>query len=275
MKKERKNIKFILLTLVCFTSISILSAAPTRIMPLGDSITYDARYEETRSHSVRTGYRSHLYHKLVEAKYDVNFVGSRIAGEAITPSFDPDNEGHPGWTSFELAEETYTFMTQSNPDIVLLHIGTNDLTSTTASGVNAALNEIDYYEQKSGRTVQVIVALIIDRQIHDGRIPSFNTRLQEMLAKRMINGDNLIMVDMYSGAGFTSDDYIDNTHPNDAGYSKMADVWFDALMQPYTPELYTFASTIVDSSYVKSQHVNETEHSVTIITEVPNSGINF
>jgi len=275
MKKEQKNFKFFLTILVFLGRISILYAAPTRIMPLGDSITFDARYDDTRSDSVRTGYRSHLYYKLVDAKYEVNFVGSRIAGEAITPPFDPDNEGHPSWTSFEIAEDAYTFMTQSNPDIVLLHIGTNDLTSTTPWGVDATLNEIDYYEQKTGRVVQVIVALIIDRQIHDGRIASFNTRLKETLEKRIIDGDNIIMVDMYSGAGLTSEDYADNTHPNDTGYSKMADVWFNALMQPYTPALYAFPSTIVNSSYIQSQTVDELAQSVTFITEVPDTGINF
>lgn len=275
MKKEQKNFKFFLTILVFLGGISVLYAVPTRIMPLGDSITFDARYDDTRSDSVRTGYRSHLYYKLVEAKYEVNFVGSRIAGEAITPPFDPDNEGHPSWTSFEIAEDAYTFMAQSNPDIVLLHIGTNDLTTTTPWGVDSTLNEIDYYERETGRVVQVIVALIIDRQIHDGRIASFNTRLKETLEKRIIDGDNIIMVDMYSGAGLTSEDYADNTHPNDAGYSKMADVWFNALMQPYTPALYAFPSSIVDNSYIQSQTVDETAHSVTFITEIPVSGINF
>jgi len=275
MKKEQKSFKFFLTILVCFSGISILYAAPIRIMPLGDSITFDAKYDDLRSDSIRTGYRSHLYYKLVEAEYEVNFVGSQIAGDAITPPFDPDNEGHSGWTSFEIAEDAYTFMTQSNPDIVLLHIGTNDLTSTTPWGVDATLNEIDYYEQKTGRLVQVIVALIIDRQTPDGRISSFNTRLKETLEKRIIDGDNILVVDMYSGAGLTSEDYADNTHPNDAGYSKMADVWFNALMQPYTPALYTFASTVVNSAFVQSQTVNEAEQSVTFITEVPDTGINF
>jgi len=275
MKIEQKKFKFFLTILVFLGGISVLYAAPTRIMPLGDSITFDAKYDDPRSDSERTGYRSHLYYKLVEAKYEVNFVGSQIAGEAITPPFDPDNEGHPSWTSFDIAELAYTFMSQSNPDIVLLHIGTNDLTSTTPWGVDSTLNEIDYYERKTGRVVQVIVALIIDRQIHDGRIASFNSRLKETLEQRIIDGDNIIMVDMYSGAGLTSEDYADNTHPNDAGYSKMADVWFNALMQPYTPALYAFPSSIVDSSYIQSQTVDEAAQSVTFITEVPDTGINF
>ncbi|MDQ7084903.1 MAG: hypothetical protein Q9M36_08195 [Sulfurovum sp.] len=80
-------------------------------MPLGDSITYDdayADYPSARPANLRYAYRSYLWYQLQTAHYNVDFVGSRSAGSAILPAFDPDNEGYPGWTSNELADITYT-----------------------------------------------------------------------------------------------------------------------------------------------------------------------
>ena len=50
-----------------------------RIMPLGDSITYDNYSGDTRPSSIRTSYRSHLWWELQDNGYNVDFVGSVIA----------------------------------------------------------------------------------------------------------------------------------------------------------------------------------------------------
>ncbi len=191
-----------------------------KIMPLGDSITHGI--------PSNSGYRSHLWYKIVNAGDTADFVGSRNVGAEITPSFDTNNEGHPGWTSYEIAERIHGYMTQSQPNIVLLHIGTNDY-STSISGVNSILNQIDIYEQESGKTVKVFVATIIDKRDGFIIINGFNANLKRLVDSRKKDGDKLTLVDMYNNAGLTSADYADNTHPNDNGYKKMADVWFKAL----------------------------------------------
>ena len=55
---------------------------PVKIMPLGDSITYNDHDGETRSSSERPGYRLPLWEQLIAGGYSVDFVGSRVAGEA-------------------------------------------------------------------------------------------------------------------------------------------------------------------------------------------------
>lgn len=275
----KPNFKFLFTALWLTMGITILHAAPVSIMPLGDSITYDDRHSDyegaARPASIRTGYRSHLYYKLQDASYETDFVGSRIAGDKVIPAFDPDNEGHPNWTSFDIAEKVYGYLTQNHADIVLLHIGTNDH-STSILGVDSILHQIDLYEQQTGRSVRVMVALIIDRQYQtDLTIQVFNEKLRKLIAWRASGGDSLTMVDMYRGAGLTKADYADNTHPNDFGYQKMSTVWFNALMAPYTPELYTFPATVVNRAYIKSLNVNETTRSVTFVAEVPDTGMTF
>ena len=278
---------FVKLVLFAFIANTTLSAA-IRIMPLGDSITYDDRYEDYNGHprpaSVRTAYRSHLWYMLEDADYPADFVGSRIAGDAVVPPFDPENEGHPGWTSYDIAERTYEYMSNSIPDIVLLHIGTNDRSTTNPRGVEEILNEIDQYELDSHHHIKVIAALIIDRQEHDERIKTFNRRLNDMLLKRIKNGDDIVIVDMYHDAGLTEDDYVDNTHPNKNGYYKMAKVWYTALMNnPYNPNghapnrppvsIKDFPTSLVPEQYIQTMTFKG--KSVDFITEVPDTGIQF
>lgn len=273
------NVKSLLPLLWISLSFSSLHAELIRIMPLGDSITYDdtlADHEGTpRPSSIRTGYRSHLHYKLTDAEYPVDFVGSRVAGEKIIPAFDPHNEGHPGWTSYEIGSKVYTYLSQNPADIVLLHIGTND-NDTSVAGVNDILDQIDLYEEHTGRFVRVLVALIIDRQAQDDLIiAGFNHNLDNLLQRRISSGDAITVVDMYHGAGLTSADYTDHTHPSDAGYQKMAQVWFDALMAPYNVALHSFPNTLVSRVHIRSITVDEDANNVTFITDVPDSGITF
>jgi len=253
--------------------------ASTKIMPLGDSITYDDTYadkEHPRPAGKRSGYRNYLWYFLKDAGLDIDFVGSQKAGQDIKPPFDPDNEGHPGWTSFDIADHAYEYMVQSRPNVVLLHIGTNDRTTTSPYGVELILNEIDQYEIDYHTHVKVYVALIIDRKEHDGRIDIFNRRLNDMLKKRIALGDDIVIVDMYHGAGLTSSDYADNTHPNDHGYYKMARVWYHALMaNGFGDPLHAFPTTLVPTEYIQSTKINDQAGVIEFITEVPDAGIQF
>ena len=133
---------------------------------------------------------------------------------------------------------------------------------------------INLYESESGRKVRVLVSLIIGGQSANAIRP-FNENLEKLIKKRIINGDNITLVDMYRTAGLTTNDFIDRIHPNDNGYKKMAQVWFKALMAPYTPSLYIFPNKIVNSSYIESLEVNEKMHSVTFVTKIPETGLIF
>jgi len=270
----KRYLNVIILFLWLSLGMSALHAATINIMPLGDSITYDSKYGDTRSSSIRTGYRSHLWYKLKDVGFEANFVGSQIAGEAIIPSFDPHNEGHPGWNQFEIAEETGTYMNDSKPDIVLLHIGTND-TTTNPAGIDDILSAIDLYESENKKTVDVYVSLIIDREHSDPRITAFNNRLAELLRQRIDSGDNIIIVNMFKNAQLTGSDYADETHPNDSGYAKMANVWFDALTISFNPTLSAYPYTILAPSSIVTTSTDANAKTINIIANVPSNGITF
>jgi len=273
--------------LISFFTLSLITtyihaeeaSNPIKIMPLGDSITSGyilADLDNPRPLSVRTGYRNHLWYILNNANFSADFVGSQVAGQEIVPPFDPDHEGHRGWHSNDIAEKTYEYMTYSAPDIVLLHVGTNDY-STSVNGIASILNQIDLYEQASGHSIRVLVAQIIDNASPNGIIRGFNENIQSLVTSRILDGDNIMLVDMYRGAGLQGSDYTDMIHPNDSGYYKIASVWANIIMTPYTynPELSRFPTTIVPKGYIQSVNINSSGDTIEFITSVPASGMTF
>jgi len=263
-----------MIILSIFMGVSALHATPARIMPLGDSITEG--YIEDVDSSELYGYRGHLWLLLQNEGYEADFVGSQIMGEAVEPAFDTDFEGYYGWTSYALSSITYESLIQNPADIVLLHVGTNDLAlGPSTTGVVQILDQIDRYERDSGQTVKVFVSMIIEQADYD--VKQFNENLAVVIGTRIRYGDNLTLVNMYTGAGLTMNDYSDRVHPNNSGYSKMAAVWFNAIMGPDTPGLYAYPYTLVAEEYIESGSlfVNNATQTVEFVTAIPDNGIIF
>ena len=155
-------------TLTCLVSVCAIFAgaayaqAPTKIMLLGDSITYDDRIGKYSAFGERTAYRQPLWQLMSSSGYYVDFVGTRIAGQDVLPAFDPDNEGYPGKRDDEIALIVYDLLIQNRPDVVLLHIGTNGVDPSSLD-VERILDEIDRYEADYGATVTVFLARISNR----------------------------------------------------------------------------------------------------------------
>ncbi len=229
--------KIMVVSIVISTYLSVQSMAsePVKIMPLGDSIT------KGNGSTNYTGYRKSLYLNLINSGYNIDFVGSQNDGNFP----DTDHEGHAGWhadkegTTNDIVGQVYGWLTDNPADIILLHIGTNDI---SVAGQNAAeisdiLDEIEQYELDSGSEIIVILARIINRRNHDcdntmGKsvTTAFNDDVEDMANIRISNGDKIIVVDMECNAGIDYvNDLVDDLHPNDTGYSKMANVWFNAL----------------------------------------------
>jgi len=193
-------------------------------MPLGDSITFDWHYSDPRNNTQRHGYRNHLWYKLQAAKYDVDFVGTLHNGSAVNPSFDGHHQGYTGFTTHQIASLVYSKLQSTSPDIILLHIGTNDSMSYSPydmTGLEKILNQIDLYEKNHHKDITVILARIIPLPKAGSWVTNFNRSLDTMVANRISAGDNIIKVNMN-----TISSLIDGIHPTDSGYHQMANIWF-------------------------------------------------
>ena len=225
--------RYLFVLLVSFLSFNTISAETTRIMLLGDSITEDYRFSDStnpRPVGLKNGYRNDLWYMLQDAKYNVDFVGRRKFGADIRPKFDIDNEGYSGLTSQQIADGVKTPIQIFAPHIVVLHIGTNDY-STSSKGVENILKNIDALEKQYNFPITIIVARIINKTNYSSLISTFNKNLQRMLDRRIANGDDIVVVDMEHDAGLYYDarNFADLLHPNNSGYHKMAKVWFKAI----------------------------------------------
>ncbi len=232
MKKISIPSQYIKFFFFLLCSISILQAT-TKIMPLGDSITWDWHYDDPRTDAERSGYRNYLWYQLTDKGYSIDFVGSKTNGGAVKPHFDGNNEGYTGETSYQIANRIYRLLEMNPPEIILLHIGTNDslyYPSTDTSGVEEILDQVDRFEKNSGTHIKVILSRIIKLPSNSTWISQFNNSIEAMARDRIARGDDIKIVDMENGAGLDySRDLIDEIHPTDRGYEKMANVWFDAL----------------------------------------------
>lgn len=217
---------------------TVLFGQVVKIMPMGNSITFDYRSGDSRPDGDRISYRFRLYQLLKDAGYSFDFVGSENSGlnYFLDPEYD-DNAGFPGISDDQLAvlintgynaaanqnEAPGPYLNYYHPDIILLHIGTNGL-NESPDDVEDILDNIRRYKSD----VIILVARIINRKSGSSLTTTFNNNVEAMVNAR---GDNrIIMVNMETGAGinYISDMY-DDLHPNQTGYNKMAAKWFEVL----------------------------------------------
>ena len=244
---------------------------PIRIMPLGDSIT-KGQWGRNKEDCM-VGYRYFLEKKL--KNFDVDFVGSQSDPRSNIPievipdcgglSEEFDDRDHEGY--FNLRTENFlnnaqpfseviidNILQDNEPDIILLHIGTNDLkdllrrlenieenrrdsyiddfTNSQIDEVVQLLNRIETYESSNGQQVIVFLALIINRYPIQDFITIFNNKLRVEAINRINDRMNkIIVVDMENDAGINYESELyDGEHPNLAGYKKMANLWYRHLV---------------------------------------------
>ncbi|MEE9355422.1 MAG: LamG-like jellyroll fold domain-containing protein, partial [Methylococcaceae bacterium] len=184
--------------------------SPIRMLPLGDS--------NTNAANGRKSYRPRLYFDLVGAGFDVDFVGSRLDPSG---SHDKDHEGWSGYTPSNIAVNLNSWLSLSPNDVIMLHIGTNDLSVVDVEDI---LNVVDAYDPN----ITVVLARIINRATYHQPTTDFNIALEIMAQSRIINGDKIVVVDM-EPALIYPDDMVDELHAAETGYNKMASVWLDGL----------------------------------------------
>lgn len=190
-------------------------------MPLGDSIT--------DGHLVPGGYRTDLWYRLTKQRgYPIRFVGSLSNGPNILPQ--KQHEGHSGWTIDRIRGEVEGWLDRSQPDIILLTIGTNDVIQYRR--VEIALDRLNsLIEEIFARLPQVrlfVTSLPPIATPHiNARVMHYNQGVRELVTQKENSAHHLNFVEM--NAIFNLDDLPDGIHPNRNGFYKMAIVWDKAL----------------------------------------------
>jgi lysophospholipase L1-like esterase len=207
---------------LAFGQVGVAHAAESnggvRVMPLGDSIT--------DGFNVPGGYRSDLWQQLVAAGYTIDFVGSLSNGPAALG--DHDHEGHSGWRIEQLDANIVSWLQAPTPRTVLLTIGTNDVIQNyDLANAPARLSTLIDHIIATVPDVELFVSTIVPLPSNEAGVEAFNAAIPAIVQARVDAGHTVHVVDMHSA--ITAADLADGIHPNAAGYSKMAAVWYQAL----------------------------------------------
>jgi len=211
-----------------------------KIMPLGDSITYG-------SGGTNAGYRGPLYSLLSGVGYDFQFVGSTNGNPGTLPT-SPVNqtyhEGHGGWRTGDdsngilhgvrtVADGGLGWLANTPPDVVLLHIGTNNTGSPEPQSIIDVGGILDQIHTQRP-TAFTFVAQIVPKVSGGVQLPwvtQYNTDLITLVADKQALGYGVALVDMNTNYPTPwSTTMPDNVHPNGTGYAWMAQQWFDAII---------------------------------------------
>ncbi len=212
-----------------------------KIMPIGDSLTEAAD----------PGYRGYLYTSLIDADYNIDFVGVK-QGEPSSGG-DPD---HSGFSGFIIGPDANKYGANNSImyqldndfkimsvdcDVILLLIGTNDFWNidydTTSDGYNpwndgairlAPLLD-KMYSMKPN--VTILVSNITPLSNDKGYASLFNSQVPDIVKEQKAKGRSCYFVDANS-LDWQETDYKgggDNLHFNASGYQKLAGAFYGVL----------------------------------------------
>jgi lysophospholipase L1-like esterase len=235
--------------ILCFATTA---TAQYKIMFLGNSITQGNQYHP--------GYKYKLWQMLVDAQTDVELVGSHDMNEGGSPSvkgtlykgktYTNRNEGHWGWSADEILNgrdgkgNLSEWLQGYTPDIVLMHLGTNDMFRQCASPscyqeTVKELKEVVRQIRMKNPNAIIMVAKLLPAYIQKvgpeaaNNIEMLNKMIPAMVKELNTPTSLVVLADQYDRFDPTTGiDTHDGVHPNANGELKMARKWFAAL-QPY------------------------------------------
>ena len=220
------------------------AAGSVSIMPIGDSIT-EGMGEDG-------GYRKYLDYTLNQKGIDHDMVGLKkdarttftYNGQSV--QYDGD---HAGYSGFQIKQVPDWGKSQGNtgslynelknndavkkckPDIVLLIIGTNDMTANRSmSDCSNDLHDlVDYILADMPSGGKVFMGSIPEFTMYGGnpeKIANYNNTVKSVAESY---GDNVQFADVHGCLDGMNDIGNDNLHPNGGGYEKIGKFWADQI----------------------------------------------
>ena len=256
----RRSLASLLLGLVLAASLSLVMGAQgqlhfsatgaARIMAAGDSNTLGVGTPEFG------GYRVSLYQILSGRGFAFDMVGTQWNGPAELP--DKAHEGYGGYTIDDLAGIMPDKLKQNPPDVVLLMIGSNDVTkSVDMPNAPTRLGHLLDIILGTPTVQRVIVSTIppfnLDWPAGQQAIRDFNAALPGVVGGR----DNVTLVDLYPQID-PATDMADGVHLNPSGAAKLGRLFADAVLGAPPPPPPTVPTTLTLTTSANPSTINET-----------------
>jgi len=199
------------------------NAIQLRILPLGASIVYGLKSTDGN------GFRNALRNKLISnGNPAVDFIGSNHCGTMA----DNECEGWPGYTIAQVAAKAELSI-PSQPNLVLLHVGTNDAVQNldiqhASDRLGSVIDRL--FNAIPGVTIVASTLLPNASPKTQANVVIYNGKIPDVVKSRQADSKHIVYVDFSSSKFELSDLSSDGTHPTDAGYLKMAEVWYQGIV---------------------------------------------
>jgi acyl-CoA thioesterase-1 len=161
-----------------------------------------------------------------------------LAARYTTQSITMLNRGLGGETAVNGAIRIHQEFDDLNPQVLLLEEGVNDLALTDPAKITNMIQALrDMIREAKSRNIVVFLATLTPVR-SGGTPPRGDAAFPFVLeANSRIRGlaltEGATLVDLFEGFGGSPDPYIDvdGLHPNEAGYQKIAELFFGVIRQ--------------------------------------------
>lgn len=197
----------------------------TRFLAFGDSITAG---EVTAPTANATGWAPLI---VVPTSSYPTLLADRLRATYPLQTTSVVNAGQPGQPAAAAVSRFTAELARGQPEVLLLVMGYNDLGS--AGDVSAAANALDSMVRDArARNIRVFLGTLTPtitgrlRSMDEALLNTMNVRIRAIAANR-----GAVLVDLYEGfqpAIFTWVG-VDGLHPNEAGYVRIAELFFTAI----------------------------------------------
>jgi lysophospholipase L1-like esterase len=220
---------FLLALVALGAGAQVHAQSTVRIMPLGDSITAGPGC-----------WRAYLWGLLQNNGYtNLDFVGGVSDGGSCNPGFpyDQQHEGHSGFaiTGIADANQLPPWLSANQPDIVVMHLGTNDMWGgwIPLDRKITALDKLITQMREYRPTIRIVMAMIIPMDA-DGcttcmnDVIAFNQALGQLANSRSSTQSPIYVANLWNGFDVVADTY-DRVHPVTSGFVKMANAFYPSV----------------------------------------------
>ncbi|KFX97835.1 hypothetical protein O988_04659 [Pseudogymnoascus sp. VKM F-3808] len=199
----------------------IANGTPLRVLCLGASIMGGQLSKG------KNGMRYALRSALAAHGNKVDMIGSVSLGTMD----DNKVEAWPGYRIEQVAKKADLSLSKL-PNVVAILAGTNDAGQgfDTPNMANRMATLIDHIFAVATGTTIIVGALPPMYEPADDIVRQYNRDLADLVSKRSAAGQKIFLADMHSPWWSLADLTKDKVHPTDAGYLKMARVFYDAII---------------------------------------------
>ena len=215
----------LLAAFVTLAAAAAETAAPVKVMALGDSLTVGVG--STRG----GGYRAPFWERMRDAGIEVDMVGGKIDGPE---TFDNRHQGYAQMPLHELSAGVFDKVRSFEPDYVLLLAGGDEVGASHfsphafAANLDVMIDRI--FTAKS--EVKLLIGTLPPAKYgrNQGAKRAVNELLRRTVRERAARGQAVYLADAFAAID-PQREMADASHPNDAGYERIGEA-FAAVLLP-------------------------------------------